>query len=130
MYLVTAINLDDFFSYSGSTAVFGSLSFIAGGKIVHEIDMLQNRVYFTKYLRLMSKAESEVGIISKVSQATRVKSLAIIGISTVFYFAILISYAVSVLSRIEEDNKSIGWFNIFLLFVTDSTLVASGKFIL
>ena len=73
-YLIAAINLGDFFTFSGASAVYLSFTFLMIGKIVHEIDMIRNRVYFTNYLKAMDRSEPQEtpkNVLDRVAESSK-----------------------------------------------------------
>lgn len=125
-YLITAINLDDFYSLSGSTAIFMSCSFIFGGSIHHQIDMLRNRVYFTKYLHAMSEAETHEtskDVIQRVNISTKSRSIRLIVAASVWYLLTMLGYCISVNAKAVEEETSLGWMHSLIVVITDGSLL-------
>lgn len=58
-YLITSISFNDFFTFSGWTAIFMSLTYVWLGIVIFEVDMMRNRVYFNNYLKIVEQAEPQ-----------------------------------------------------------------------
>ena len=127
IYLIAAINLDDFYSLSGSTAIFMSCSFIFSGALHHHLDMIRNRVYFVDYLSSMSKSElheTSEDVIQKVHEASKNKSIKLTAIWAVWYVITILGFCISVNSEAKEEQKALGWMHSLVVVVTDSVLLS------
>ena len=97
VYLISVISLNKFFSYSGSTSVFMSLSFISIATIFYEIHMIRYLVNFNKYLHAVDSSEMHVCSFENISGVIR-------GISRIYFSIFFINFFRKYIRGIRDQS--------------------------
>ena len=100
------------------------------GRLTFETDMLKSKIYFNQYLKAMDKsdeADAPKVICNKTYEVSKGHSYRMIIIYGVIYFAVMLTYAITVNAQEVRFRTAIGWMNFLLILVTDSALVGKHK---
>ena len=136
-YLFSVTFLPEIFSYTGTTAIFMSITFIFVSVAHFEIDLLKNKILIKSFVDAMDDDDSEgeqestVKVIEDVKKRSRYINYIVIGVMVIAYICALIAYSILVLvNDWAKDNEKthLGFTNSLIIGFTDTILICWGTF--
>ena len=138
LYLIFVITLPKYFSYSGASAVFLSLSFLPICFIHYRIDSMKNKVEIQAYMKTMeveAMNKSSPGEILKATRENQKKGYLLFWkvpfisnthLAYLVNIGALVTYAILIRSEAKRDHNDLGFLNISLVIITDFILILWG----
>ncbi|CAI2386075.1 unnamed protein product [Moneuplotes crassus] len=138
LYLIFVITLPDYFSFTGTSAVFLGLSFLPVCFIHYRIDSLKNKVEVQTYMKTMEAETLNKSSPGEILTATRdnqkkgyllwckVKYVSNAHLGYLVSIASLIVYAILIRSEAKKVHSDLGFINMALVIITDLILILWG----